>query len=94
MSVDQQQASITSPPRIDPPELAEEKMAPKRVTVGLIQRVRAELWELMEITTLGATDVINRAISLYRLVTMHQKAGYDMVLRHRDSGHERVVEIL
>lgn len=92
MTAGQQEASVA--PRIAAPELIEEKMVPRRVTVGLIARVRAELWELMETTKLSLTDVANRAISVYRLVTAHQAAGYEMVFRHRETGHERVVEIL
>ncbi len=88
------QQEAGTPPRIAEVEMNEEKMVPRRVTVGLTQRVRAELWELMDTTRLSVTDVVNRAVSIYRLITAHQAAGYELVLRHRDTGRERIVEIL
>lgn len=89
---DQQEANAV--PRIGAAALNEESMAARRVTVGLVQRVRAELWALMHSTQLSLTDAVNRAISIYYLVDAHQRAGYDLVFRHQKTGDERVVEIL
>lgn len=93
MAIDQQEANAA--PRIEVPPLDdEEKMVARRITTGLVQRARAELWALMDFTKLSLTDVVNRAASVYYLVVAHQRAGYELVFRHRETGHERVVEIL
>uniref|UniRef100_UPI003F496507 hypothetical protein n=1 Tax=Actinoplanes sp. CA-151224 TaxID=3239904 RepID=UPI003F496507 len=94
MTIDQQATERTLAPRVDPPPLDEENMVGRRVTIGLVPRVRAELKSLMDRTQFSLTDVVNRAVSIYYLVNAHQNAGYELVFRHRETGKERVVEIL
>jgi hypothetical protein len=92
MTIDQREA--TAVPRIETAVVDEDNLVPRRITVTLIVRVRAELKRLMDTTTLSLTDVVNRAVSIYFLISAHDRAGYEMVFRHRETGHERVVEIL
>jgi hypothetical protein len=92
MTTDQQEANVA--PRIEAAPLDEETMVPRRVTVGLVQRARAELRALMDNTKLSLTDVVNRAISIYFLINAHERAGYELVFRHRETRAERVVEII
>jgi hypothetical protein len=92
MTIEQQEATVA--PRIEAPSLDEDKMVARRVTVGLVPRVRAELKTLMDATKFSLTDVVNRAVSIYFLVNAHDRAGYELVFRHRETGQERVVEIL
>lgn len=47
----------------------------ERITVGLIPKVSRELSELAEETHLSKTDLVNRAISLLKLVSEEQAAG-------------------
>lgn len=54
---------------------------PRRITAGLIRRVRAESQALMGFLELGPTDVVNRAISAYHPIVAHDRAGYDLVFR-------------
>uniref|UniRef100_UPI003F49B0FE hypothetical protein n=1 Tax=Actinoplanes sp. CA-084688 TaxID=3239901 RepID=UPI003F49B0FE len=94
MTIDQQASERTQAPRVEAPPLNEDNMVARRITVGLVPRVRAELKSLMDKTKFSLTDVVNRAVSVYYLVNAHQDAGYELVFRHRETGKERVVEIL
>jgi hypothetical protein len=95
MSIGQQeQQEAAGPPRIETPPSGDELKVPKRITAGLTERVRGELQALMAFIGLGTTDVVNRAVSLYFLVVAHQRAGYEIVFRQKETGNERVVEFL
>jgi hypothetical protein len=72
----------------------EPTVVPARVTVGLIVKVRKELGQLIDKTGFNLTDVVNRAISIYRLVLSNQDEGYELVFRHKETGRERIVEFL
>lgn len=65
-----------------------------RITVGLIPKALDELHSLVEATRLSLTDVVNRAISIYFLVVSNQNDGYELVFRHKETGRERIVEII
>lgn len=65
-----------------------------RITVGLIPKVMEELEKLIAVTRFSTTDVVNRAISIYFLIDKSKRDGYEIVLRHPDSGRERVLEII
>lgn len=69
-------------------------IAPRRITVGLTPRVRVELRRLMDLLQLTTTDVVNRSVSIHRLISDYDQDGYELVFRHRETGHEKVVEIL
>src|SRR5262245_3598447 len=63
-----------------------------RITAGLIPKVWKELQALITLTGFSQTDVVNRAISIYHLITQSAQEGYEFVLRHKETGRERVVE--
>lgn len=72
----------------------QEEYVINRITVGIIPRAWAELQRLMTSTKYNRTDVVNRAISVYALVDDNMRDGYELVFRDRETGKERIVEII
>ena len=89
MSIDQREAA-SKPRRTSSPRTS----VAGRITVGLIPKVLEELEKLIAVTRFSTTDVVNRAISIYFLIDKSQRDGYEVVLRHSETGKERVVEII
>ncbi len=81
-------------PDDDLPTRQQEEYVINRITVGIIPRAWAELQRLMTNTKYNRTDVVNRAISVYALVDDNMRDGYELVFRDRETGKERIVEIV
>ncbi len=81
-------------PDDDMPTGQQEEYVINRITVGIIPRAWAELQRLMTNTKYNRTDVVNRAISVYALVDDNMRDGYELVFRDRETGKERIVEIV
>lgn len=86
---DQTSARLATEPSAEPPS-----SAPIRITVGLIPTAWSALEALMTHTRLNRTDVVNRALSVYAMVDENTRKGQELVFRDRDTGKERVVEII
>lgn len=65
----------------------------ERITVGLTRRVSQELTDMADETGMSKTDLVNRALSLYRLITDKTNDGYQLALVGRD-GEVEIVHIL
>lgn len=65
----------------------------ERITVGLTRRVSQELSDMSDETGMSKTDLVNRAISLYRLITGKTDNGYQLALIGRD-GEAEIIHIL
>lgn len=81
-------------PDDDLPGEQQEEYVINRITVGIIPKAWAELQRLMASTKFNRTDVVNRAISVYALVDENTREGYELVFRDRETGKERIVEII
>ncbi len=73
---------------------AVERVATERMSVGLIPRATEDLQELLTLTGLSKTDVINRAISLYRFVGQELAQGNELVVRNGETGQTERVHLL
>lgn len=73
---------------------AVERLASERMSVGLIPRATADLQELLTLTGLSKTDVINRAISLYRFVSQEIANGNELLVRDGETGEVERVHLL
>jgi hypothetical protein len=65
-----------------------------RITVALIPKAAGDLTLLQEQTGLSKTDVVNRAISLYRFLQAQLDAGNDLIVRDRAGGEPQIVRFL
>lgn len=77
--------------------MAERSAAPattERITVALTRRVASDLDYLQELTEQSKTDLTNRAISLYRLVTEELAQGAKLAFIDPSTKDLRTVEIL
>jgi len=72
----------------------EHSSPPDRITVSLIPRVRRDLQQLHEATSLSKTDIVNRAISLYEFIEEQLSAGRDILIRDRDSGEVQRIQLI
>jgi hypothetical protein len=89
---------ITAPPpchdRQPPADFASCPDCPslsERITVALIPKVREELQRLQDQTSLSKTDIVNRAITLYRFIEAQRSAGQDLLLRDKNTGEIQVI---
>jgi hypothetical protein len=64
-----------------------------RITIGLTKRSTEEIAELQSETGLSKTDLINRSIGLYKFITERMEAGWDVVLRDRETGETLLVHL-
>jgi hypothetical protein len=55
-----------------------------RITVGLTKRSADELERLQHETGLSKTDLVNRAIGLYKFITDHLERGEQLLIRDAD----------
>jgi hypothetical protein len=65
----------------------------ERITVALIPGAADDLRQLVTSTGLSKTDVVNRAIGLYRFIDAQQRAGHDLIIRDT-SGQTQLVKFL
>jgi hypothetical protein len=63
----------------------------ERVTVALVPKAAADLQYLVDETGLSKTDIVNRAISLYKFVEESTAAGREVLVRDKATGEDRVV---
>ncbi|HLI76032.1 MAG TPA: hypothetical protein VKV02_03735 [Acidobacteriaceae bacterium] len=49
---------------------------------------------LIQTTKFNRADVVNRAISIYAMVTDYMRAGNELVFRDPESGKEQIVKII
>jgi hypothetical protein len=66
----------------------------ERVTIGLVPKTAAELQQVVEMTGLSKTDIVNKAISLYAFVETGTRDGYEMLRRNRDTGELELIRFL
>lgn len=79
---------------VDMQDRAERQVVAKRITVGLIKKVLAELERLQRRTGMTSTDVINRAITLAAFVDEQTAAGKELILRDPKTGENARVHLL
>jgi hypothetical protein len=63
----------------------------ERITVALVPKAAADLQYLLDDTGLSKTDLVNRAISLYKFVEESLAAGREVIVRDKATGEDRVV---
>lgn len=68
------------------PHLTSPRMPGERVTVVLIPAVSEDLHRLHRRTKLSATDLTNRAITLYEFFDAQLRAGNDLMVRNGGTG--------
>ena len=80
------------PARAD--EAVARQLVAERVTIGLVPKTAAELQELVDLTGLSKTDIVNRAISLYAFVEASSRDGHELLRRSRDTGELELIRFL
>jgi hypothetical protein len=65
-----------------------------RITVALVPKAAGDLTRLQQRTSLGKTDVVNRAISLYEFLQAQIDAGHDIITRDQATGETQLVRFL
>jgi hypothetical protein len=63
----------------------------ERITVALVPKVAADLQYLLGDTGLSKTDLVNRALTLYRFIQESLTAGREVIVRDKVTGEDRVV---
>jgi hypothetical protein len=63
----------------------------ERITVALIPKAGADLQDLLDRTHLSKTDIVNRAISLYRFIDENTAAGREVLVRDKITGETQAV---
>ncbi|WP_300607843.1 hypothetical protein [Trebonia sp.] len=91
----------TQPPRGATDQLPEDGLATgqqpnqvTRITIGIIPKVWPELEHLIEVTNFNRADVVNRAISIYALVTDYLNEGNQLVFRDPRTKKEEIIKIV
>jgi hypothetical protein len=64
----------------------------EQITILLIPHVGQDLQQLQEWTGLSRTDLVNRAITLYRFIEAQLRERYDLVLRDRVTGEDQLIQ--
>jgi hypothetical protein len=62
------------------------------ITVALVPKVAVDLARTRKRTRLSATDIVNRAISLYDFLDEERNSGTELLLRRRD-GSTYLIEL-
>jgi hypothetical protein len=65
----------------------------ERITVALIPQVAQDLQGLQEHTGLSKTDLVNRAITLYRFIEAQLRERHDLIVRDRRTGETQLVRL-
>lgn len=68
-------------------------MQAERITVALIPQAAQDLRRLQERTGLSRTDIINRAIALYRFIEAQLRERRDLIIRDQSTGEARLVRL-
>lgn len=71
-----------------------QRTSAERITVGLTRRVSEELTDLAEQTGMSKTDLVNRAVSLYRLTMAKADEGQQLAFVDHDRSSVEIVHIL
>jgi hypothetical protein len=66
----------------------------ERITVALIPRSAADLQYLVDATGLSKTDLVNRALQLYKWVEESLAAGQEVTIRDKATGEVQVVKFI
>jgi hypothetical protein len=74
------------------PKTVESQLSADRITVGLTRRSTDELDALQIQTGLSKTDLVNRAIGLYKFITDHLAKGDELLIRDT-KGNQMVVHL-
>lgn len=67
-------------------EAASQELVDTRITVALIPGAAQDLQQLQERTNLSKTDIINRAITLYKFIDSQLQADRDLLVRDNNTG--------
>jgi hypothetical protein len=65
----------------------------ERFIVALIPQVAHDLRQLQERTGLSRTDIMNRAISLYRFIETQLRERRDLIIRDQSTGEAQLVRL-
>jgi hypothetical protein len=63
----------------------------ERITVALVPKAAADLQYLLDKTGLSKTDLVNRALQLYKFVEESTATGREVIVRDKNTGEDRVV---
>lgn len=77
-----------------PDETPPRQTVAERITIGLVPKTAAELQQVVEMTGLSKTDIVNKAISLYAFMEHGTRDGYELLRRNRDTGELEVIRFL
>lgn len=75
-------------------QAAEKQVVAERMTVGLIPKAVSDLADLLTLTGLSKTDILNRAVSLYAFISQQLAEGNELLVRDRESGQLERVHLL
>lgn len=64
-----------------------------RITIGLTKRSAIELAEMHDETGMSKTDIVNRAIGLYRFVTEKSDEGWSLLVQNADASERFLVHL-
>lgn len=65
-----------------------------RITVALVRKAVEDLQYLQEETGLSKTDIVNRAISVYKFIESEVRAGNPIYIRDHKTGETQLVRFL
>jgi hypothetical protein len=65
-----------------------------RITVALVRKVVEDLQSLQNTTGLSKTDIVNRAISLYKFIEAQSQAGKDLYIKDPNTGETQLIRFL
>jgi hypothetical protein len=65
-----------------------------RITVALIRKAGEDLQQLQDKTGLSKTDIVNRAISVYKFIESETEAGNDLLVRNPKTGETQLVRFV
>ena len=73
---------------------ADQRSPGDRITVALIPKAAEELQRLQSETGMSKTDIVNRAISLYKFFQSQINANNDVIVRDGKTGETQLVRFL
>jgi hypothetical protein len=66
----------------------------ERITVALVKKAGEDLQSLQNTTGLSKTDIVNRAITLYKFIESQVQAGKDLYIKDPDTGETQLIRFL
>jgi hypothetical protein len=66
----------------------------ERITVALITKAAEDLTRTQARTGLSKTDIVNRALTLYEFLDARLASGYEILVRHKDTGDVELLRLL